>query len=53
MGLVSSLNRTRLIGSEFEGCIILTGSGDARSAQHSLAEALTATVPSAATRLIW
>lgn len=42
MGLVSSLNRTRLIGSEFEGCIILTGSGDARSAQHSLAEALTA-----------
>lgn len=42
MGLVSSLNRTRKIGSEFEGYIILTGSGDARSAQDSLAQALSA-----------
>ena len=41
MGLVSSLNRTRTIGAEFEGYIILTGSGDARSAQESLAHALT------------
>lgn len=40
MGLVSSLNRTRKIGAEFEGYIILTGSGDARSAQESLAHAL-------------
>src|SRR5687768_15419693 len=40
MGLVSTLNRTRKIGSEFEGFIILTGSGDARSAQESLAHAL-------------
>lgn len=40
MGLVSSLNRTRKIGPEFEGYIILTGSGDARSAQDSLAHAL-------------
>src|SRR5829696_3629416 len=40
MGLVSSLNRARKIGSEFEGFIILTGSGDARSAQDSLAHAL-------------
>jgi Putative amidoligase enzyme len=40
MGLVSSLSRTRKIGSEFEGFIILTGSGDARSAQESLAHAL-------------
>src|SRR4051812_46120260 len=40
MGLVSTLNRTRKIGSEFEGFIILTGLGDARSAQDSLAHAL-------------
>jgi hypothetical protein len=40
MGLSSSLNRTRKIGAEFEGYIILTGSGDARSAQDSLAHAL-------------
>ncbi len=40
MGLVSSLNRHRKIGSEFEGYIILTGSGDPRSAQESLAHAL-------------
>jgi hypothetical protein len=40
MGLVSTLNRTRKIGAEFEGYIILTGSGDARSAQDSLAHAL-------------
>ncbi len=39
MGLSSSINRTRKIGSEFEGFIILTGSGDARSAQESLARA--------------
>jgi len=42
MGLTSSLNRQRLIGSEFEGYIILTGEGDGRSAQKSLADALTA-----------
>ncbi len=40
MGLSSSINSTRKIGSEFEGFIILTGSGDARSAQESLAHAL-------------
>lgn len=40
MGLSSSINRTRKIGAEFEGYIILTGSGDARSAQDSLAHAL-------------
>ena len=40
MGLISSLNRTRKIGSEYEGYIILTGAGDARSAQDSLAHAL-------------
>ncbi len=40
MGLVSSLNHHRKIGSEFEGYIILTGSGDPRSAQDSLAHAL-------------
>ena len=42
MGLVSTLNRTRKIGSEFEGFIIITGSGDAHSAQESLAQALAA-----------
>src|SRR5688572_25030760 len=40
MGLVSSLNRTRKIGAEFEGFIIITGGNDARSAQDSLAYAL-------------
>jgi hypothetical protein len=42
MGLVSSLNRTRLIGSEFEGALIITGGGDPRAAQQSVADALTA-----------
>jgi hypothetical protein len=42
MGLVSSINRTRLIGSEFEGFIILTGGNEPRAAQQSLADALTA-----------
>jgi hypothetical protein len=42
MGLISTLNRTRKIGAEFEGFIILTGSGDGRSAQESLANALSA-----------
>jgi hypothetical protein len=42
MGLVSTLNKTRTIGAEFEGYLILTGSGDARSAQESIADALTA-----------
>jgi hypothetical protein len=41
MGLISTLNRSRKIGAEFEGYIILTGSGDARSAQESLAHVLT------------
>lgn len=41
MGLISSLNRSRKIGAEFEGYIILTGGGDARAAQDSLAHALT------------
>jgi hypothetical protein len=40
MGLVSSLNRSRKIGSEFEGYIILTGGSDPRAAQDSLAHAL-------------
>lgn len=42
MGLFSTLSRTRKIGCEFEGAIIITGSGDPRSAQESLAQALTA-----------
>ena len=42
MGLVSSLNSTRLIGSEFEGYIVLTGGNDPRAAQQSLADALSA-----------
>ncbi|MGA2440210.1 MAG: amidoligase family protein [Tepidisphaeraceae bacterium] len=42
MGLVSSINRTRLIGSEFEGYIILTGGNDPHAAQQSLADVLTA-----------
>ena len=41
MGLISSLNRNRKIGAEFEGYIILTGGNDARAAQDSLAHALT------------
>ena len=40
MGLVSSLNRSRKIGAEFEGYIILTGGTDPRAAQDSLAHAL-------------
>lgn len=40
MGLVSSLNRSRKIGAEFEGYIILTGGNDPRAAQDSLAHAL-------------
>jgi hypothetical protein len=40
MGLVSSINRTRKIGAEFEGYIILTGGNDPRAAQDSLAHAL-------------
>lgn len=40
MGLVSSLNRTRKIGAEFEGCLILTNGSDTRAAQESLAHAL-------------
>ena len=40
MGLASSLNRSRKIGSEFEGFIIITGGTDARAAQDSLAHAL-------------
>jgi hypothetical protein len=40
MGLVSSLNRVRKIGSEFEGYIILTGGTDPRAAQENLAYAL-------------
>ncbi len=39
MGLVSSLNRHRKIGSEFEGFLIITSGTDARSAQESLAHA--------------
>lgn len=42
MGLVSVLNQSRLIGSEFEGYIILTGGNDGRAAQQALADALTA-----------
>ncbi|MGC4033104.1 MAG: amidoligase family protein [Tepidisphaeraceae bacterium] len=40
MGLVSSLNRSRKIGAEFEGYIILTGGNDPRAAQDALAHAL-------------
>lgn len=40
MGLVSSLNHARKIGSEFEGYILLTASGEPRSAQEALAHAL-------------
>lgn len=41
MGLVSSLNRSRKIGSEFEGYLVLTNGTDARGAQESLAHTLT------------
>ena len=41
MGLVSRLNTLRTLGAEFEGYLIVTGSGDARSAQESLAHAVT------------